>query len=107
MIIALCGSIKFREEFEKEAARLTEEGHVILMPCVWEHFPDYTPYERGYKRKENLQNIHNVKIDIAEAIHVINKDGYVGRSTQIEIMRAQLTGKGITFMERYGNGEVL
>ena len=99
MIITLCGSIRFREDFEREAARLTKEGHVVLMPCVWEHLPDFLPTDPKYHVKENLQNIHNLKIDLSHQIHVINKDGYIGRSTSLEIQRAIAGHKLITFME--------
>ena len=37
-----------------------------------------------------LDDIHKRKIDMADAIYVINKDGYVGMSTQSEILYAAL-----------------
>ena len=46
-----------------------------------------------------LDDIHKRKIDMADAIYVINKDGYVGMSTQSEILYAALHDKEIIYME--------
>ena len=46
-----------------------------------------------------LDDIHKRKIDMADAIYVINKDGYVGSSTRCEIGYAIKHGKQVIFME--------
>ena len=46
-----------------------------------------------------LDDIHKRKIDLAEAIYVINKDGYIGASTRSEIEYAIKHGKRVIFME--------
>ena len=99
MIVTLCGSIRFKGEFETEAAKLTEQGHVVLMPATWEHLPDYRSHDKQYYRKVLLQFIHNQRIDISDRIHIINKDGYVGHSTIVEIKRAERLEIIVTYME--------
>ena len=44
--------------------------------------------------------MHKRKIDMADEIFVINKDGYVGTSTRSEIEYATKTGKKVVFMEK-------
>lgn len=46
-----------------------------------------------------LDDIHKRKIDMADAIYVINKDGYIGSSTRSEINYAIRIGKQVIFME--------
>lgn len=46
-----------------------------------------------------LDDIHKCKIDMADAIYVINKDGYVGKSTASEIKYAIIHGKQVIYME--------
>ena len=46
-----------------------------------------------------LDDIHKRKIDMADEIFVINKDGYIGQSTKSEIEYAKKTNKRITYME--------
>jgi len=46
-----------------------------------------------------LDDIHKRKIDMADAIYVINKGGYVGESTKSEIKYALEHGKAVMFME--------
>lgn len=47
-----------------------------------------------------LDDIHKRKIDIADEIFVINKDGYIGQSTKSEIEYAKKTGKKINYLEQ-------
>ena len=46
-----------------------------------------------------LDDIHKRKIDMADAIYVINKNGYIGSSTRSEIQYAIEHGKQVIFME--------
>ena len=47
-----------------------------------------------------LDDIHKRKIDMADEIFVINKDGYIGQSTKSEIEYAEKTGKKINYLEQ-------
>ena len=43
--------------------------------------------------------MHNRKIDMADAIYVINVGGYIGDSTRSEIDYANRNGKEIIYLE--------
>ena len=46
-----------------------------------------------------LDDMHNRKIDMADAIYVINVNGYIGSSTRSEIEYAREKGKQVLFLE--------
>ncbi len=51
------------------------------------------------KTKEMLDDMHKRKIDMADAIYVINVGGYVGSSTKSEIEYAITHGKEVRYLE--------
>jgi len=97
MIITLCGSTKFKEDFLKEAQRLTLEGHIILMPNVFGHADKVT---LSYTQKMRLDELHKDKIMMSTAIFVINRNNYIGNSTQNEIRFAKTLGRHIDYLEQ-------
>lgn len=51
------------------------------------------------KTKEMLDDMHKRKIDMADAIFVINVGGYIGESTRSEIEYAKANGKEVRYLE--------
>ena len=48
--------------------------------------------------KEMLDDMHKRKIDMADAIFVVNVDGYIGESTKSEIEYAKEHGKEVFYL---------
>lgn len=94
-VITLCGSTRFKEDFERVNKELTLRGNIVISVGCFGHAGDVFTDEQ----KVMLDDIHKRKIDMADAIYVINKDGYVGMSTQSEILYAALHDKEIIYME--------
>lgn len=94
-VITLCGSTRFKEDFERINKELTLAGHIVLSVGCYGHAGDKFTDDQ----KMMLDDIHKRKIDMSDEIFVINKDGYIGSSTKSEIAYAAATGKGIKFME--------
>ena len=94
-VITLCGSTRFKEDFERINKELTLAGNIVISLGAWGHAGDTFTEEQ----KVMLDDIHKRKIDMADAIYVINKDGYIGSSTRSEIQYALRTGKQIIYME--------
>ena len=96
MVVTICGSTKFKDEILKAARELTLQGHIVLMPAIFEHADneELTPED-----KVRLDNLHREKINMSDAIFVINKDGYIGESTFGEIDWADRMKKKIYFLE--------
>lgn len=96
-VITLCGSTKFKEEFMEVQKELTLQGNIVISVGMFGHSGDNEVWEAG--TKEMLDDMHKCKIDMANEIFVINKDGYIGSSTKSEIAYAESTGKSIRFLE--------
>lgn len=94
-VITLCGSTRFKEDFERVNKELTLAGNIVISVGCFGHAGDVFTDEQ----KVMLDDIHKRKIDMADAIYVINKDGYIGESTRSEIQYAARLGKYIVFME--------
>ena len=96
-VITLCGSTKFKDEFLNEQKRLTLEGNIVISVGLFGHSGDNEVWTEG--TKEMLDDMHKRKIDMADEIFVINKNGYIGSSTRSEIEYAIKTGKAVRYME--------
>lgn len=100
-VITLCGSTKFRSEFEKIQKRLTLEGNIVISVGLFGHSGDNEVWTDG--TKEMLDKMHFAKIDLADEIFVINVDGYIGKSTSKEIEYAENNNKSINYLENETN----
>ena len=97
MIITLCGSTKFKDEFLEVQKQLTLQGHIVLSVGLFAHADNL---ELSREDKVRLDNLHKEKINMSDAIFVINKDGYIGESTYSEIDWADRMKKEIYFLEK-------
>jgi hypothetical protein len=90
-VVTLCGSTRFRKEFEEASKRLGLEGKVVLNVSCFGHDGDLAPEEciKGNPTKDALDELHKRKIDMSDSIFVINVSGYIGESTRSEIEYAE------------------
>lgn len=95
-VITLCGSTRFKEQFLEAQKRLTLAGNIVISVGLFGHSGDDEVWTEG--AKEMLDDMHKRKIDIADAIYVINVDGYIGSSTRSEIEYAKSQGKVIRYL---------
>ncbi|MBO5910458.1 MAG: hypothetical protein J6Q15_03005 [Clostridia bacterium] len=107
-VITLCGSTRFKDDFMREQKRLTLEGNIVISVGLFGHSGDNEVWENMddgalTKTKEMLDDMHKRKIDLADEIFVINKNGYVGASTRSEIEYAISTNKKVNYMENIYN----
>lgn len=98
-VITLCGSTRFKKEFEVIQRKLTLEGCIVLSVGLFSHSEENGEDWANNGIKEMLDDIHKRKIDISDEIFVINKDGYIGKSTACEIEYAESKGMPIRYME--------
>lgn len=96
-IITLCGSTKFKDEFFRVQKELTLKGWIVISVGLFGHSGDDEVWTEG--TKEMLDDMHKRKIDLAEAIYVINVGGYIGTSTRSEIEYAKEHDKRILYLE--------
>ena len=96
-VTTLCGSTRFKQEFLDIQKKLTLEGRIVISVGLFGHSGDNEVWTEG--TKEMLDRMHKKKIDMADSIFVINKNGYIGESTRSEIEYAKEHGKRIEYLE--------
>lgn len=92
-IITLCGSLKFQKEMMIIAEKIALEGNCILTPV----YPVLENYERTNKQLEELKKAHFKRIEMSDAILVVNVNNYIGNSTNLEVEYAKNLGKEIIY----------
>lgn len=106
-IVCLCGSTRFWREFQAAAFRETLAGRIVLSIGAAsgtddEHFGNL-PRGEYERMKADLDELHLRKIDLADEVLILNKDGYIGTSTRRELDYAKVLGKRVRFLECSGS----
>lgn len=95
MKITLCGSTRFKAEYEDANFKLTLAGHIVYSCACMTHADGI---ELTDQQKEHLDLVHLKKILESDAIVVVGEiDGvpYLGASTSREVEWAKLLAKEI------------
>ena len=92
-VITLCGSLKFQKEMMIVAEKMALEGDCILTPV----YPTIENLKRSEEQLQKLKEEHFKRIELSDAILVINVNNYIGNSTSLEIQYAKELGKEIIY----------
>lgn len=105
MIYTLCGSTRFPDAFALANAHLSMMGHVVIGLGLYGHADEprgarflTSDGDESTPEKQGLDQLHFRKIDLSDAIYVVNVGGYVGSSTKREIAYAEQHGKTVEWM---------
>jgi hypothetical protein len=101
-IVCLCGSTRFYKEFQQANFEETMKGHIVLSVGFYMHASEETHGEHigiTPEQKIDLDKLHFDKIELADEVLILNKDGYIGESTRNEIEHAKALGKEIRWLE--------
>lgn len=98
-VVTLCGSTKFKKDFELVRQAMTLEGAVILAPELYKHWDNIELTEEEIDR---INLVHYQKIEMADIVFIINKGGYIGEQTRKEIEWATELNKKIVYLEDKG-----
>jgi hypothetical protein len=90
-IAVICGSMRYQLEMMQLAMHLTSAGYIVLAPFV----ADYAAGKQYDDRKEMLDTMHLVKIDMAEYVYIVGS--HIGESTRREIEYAEDHSKIILY----------
>jgi hypothetical protein len=95
--ITLCGSTRFRDQFDFWNTHLTLAGNAVYSVAIDAHgeIREALPTE---KEKTLLDEVHLMKIMNSDAIFVIDVGGYIGTSTAREIEFARSRGKDVFYL---------
>ncbi len=92
-VITLCGSLRFKNEMMAVAEKMALEGYCILTPV----YPVSENIERTEEQLIKLKDAHFKRIELSDAILVVNINNYIGESTNLEIDYAKKLGKEIIY----------
>ena len=103
-IVCLCGSTRFSQAFRDANLRETLAGKIVLsIGCdmrsdtqLFGHMPE----KEITQIKKRLDELHLRKIDLADEVLVLNVSGYIGESTNNEIVYATSKGKYVRYLEQ-------
>ena len=97
MRITLCGSTRFEPLFHDWSAKLALSGHTVYSLSMFGREASDAGKEGkpviSDADKAILNLVHLDKILNSDAVVVINQDGYVGFSTNREVIWARMQGK--------------
>lgn len=93
-VVTICGSMKFKQEMIEKAFELEAKDNYAVIQCVYKSDNNDEQVD-----KEKLSKIHFKKIEISDAIYVVNVGGYIGNQTKKEIEYAKSLGKEILSLE--------
>lgn len=96
-IITLCGSTKFKKQFEEANAYLTLQGNIVISLGFFEQSEGI---EITQEQAKLFEKIHYEKINMADEIFVIDVNRYIGNSTRNEIEYAKQRGKAIHYYSK-------
>ena len=95
--VTICGSMKFEKEMQRIAFLLEAKHNMNILQCVYNVDDlDITPMEQAA-----LENAHYRKIELSDAIYVVDIQGYIGNQVSKEIAFAQSKGKEVIFHSAY------
>ena len=95
-VITICGSSQFKGAIMGVTQRLTLHGNIVIHHGFFHH-RDMVPITD--EQKKELDELMFRKIDISDAIHVVNVNGYIGSTTRAAIEYAKDKKLGITYEE--------
>ena len=95
--MTICGSMKFEKEMQEIAFALeTKHGYNVLQ-CIGGLQKDLLSPENIH----TLEKAHLKKIEISDAIFVVDIDGYIGDMTKKEIEFAKRHDKAVLYYSEY------
>lgn len=97
--LTLCASMRFSKEMQALALTLEINHGFNVLQCT------YNPKEIAISEteKQAIVDAHIKKIDLSDAIYVVDIDGYIGQSVKEEIDYAKQQGKEIIFHSQFCN----
>ena len=87
--ITICGSMRFEQEMQQTAFVLETEYGFNVLQCV------YGNKKLIESEIDNLVKAHYRKIDLSDAVYIMDINGYIGNSVKKEIDYAKSKGKEV------------
>lgn len=96
LIMCLLGSSRFQTDIQKAARAFTLAGHIVVAPCV---YPSMDGLTLSDETKRTLDALQLRRIEMADAVYVVNPSGYLDSTTRLAIEHAVSLGKSVRYLE--------
>lgn len=99
-MVCISGSTRFLDEMAVAAWEMEKQGILVVGPHLLPaSYPGIKPSHQAEEEgvREILDELHLRKIDLADEVHVVNVNGYIGESTRNELRYAVRSGKPLTW----------
>lgn len=101
-VVTVCGSMKFFRQMQEIAVELeTQRGYCVITPI------GDAGMELGEAAVEALGKAHFQKIDLSDAVYIVNIGGYIGQAVSEEVRYAKAHGKEIIYHEAIADKSVV
>ena len=95
-VVTICGSMRFSKQMQEIAIELeTRYGYCVIIPIGDANTP------LSAEAIGALGKAHYKKIDIADAVYIVNIGGYIGKTVSEELRYAKAHNKEIIFHEAW------
>ena len=99
-VVTIFESMSFAKEMQSIAGILAIDKGWCVLQCVYDlDFANLTSEDLNLLKKEHLK-----RIELADAVYVVNIDGYIGNSTRLEIVYATKDMITVLFFAAKGHG---
>lgn len=95
--VTICGSMRYEEQMKTISLQLEIAHEFNVLQCVYN--PD--SIELSNTDRQKLARSHMKKIDLSDAIYVVDIDGYIGESVKGEIEYAKNNQKEIIYHSEF------
>jgi len=104
-VITICGSLRFEQEMKYYTEKMELEGNCVLSIV----YPSKKKEEYTQEEIISLRIGHFKRIELADTIFVVNKNGYIGDAVKKEIEFAKRNNKKIEYLENVNeeNAEII
>ncbi len=95
--VTLCGSMRFESEMQSVAFMLETKHDMSVLQCVYN--VDGSDIDESEIRA--LEMAHYRKIELSDAVYVVDIGGYIGEQVSKEIAYAEALGKEIIYHSEF------
>lgn len=99
--VTMCGSMRFEREMQSIAFRLEAMDNYNVLQCVY----NIDKLDISQEEAASLARGHFKKIEMSDAIYVVDIDGYIGNQVAGEIEYAESLGKEVIYHSKYASTE--
>ena len=97
MIVTICGSMRFAEQMKEISLELEASHNMTVLQCTY----NLTGRVLTEAELSGIRAAHRQKIDLSDAVYVVDLQGYIGEAVREEIAYAKRAGNLVFYHSEY------